>query len=67
MKLAYSRSYDLPDGYSVKFSLDGMQLECTWSPSPPSGKWAKKIRPHYREARNDFINSLGIPALVVEI
>lgn len=64
---AYSRSYDLPDGFTVEFTLDGLQLDCAWSPSPPKGRRAKRIRPHYRKARNDFIKSLDIPALVVEL
>lgn len=65
--LAYSKSYDLQDGYSVEFKLDGLSLDCAWSPEPPRGRKAKRLLPSYRRARNDFLGSLGLPLMVVEI
>ena len=65
--IAYRQSYDLPDGFRVEFTLDGMNLECAWSPSVPKGRSAKRLHRHYQAARHQFIASLGIPALVVEL
>lgn len=64
---AYTQSYPLRDGYSVEFTLDGSQLNVTWSPCVPHSKQAKRLRTPYREARGKFIASLGIPAAVIEI
>jgi hypothetical protein len=64
---AYSQRYDLPHGYTIEFTLDGLRLECSWSPRMPTGKLARKIHPAYRTARDRFVASLGVPAVVVEI
>lgn len=66
--LAYSRSYALPHGYPVQFALDDSRLDARWSPRcPKPEKVSRKLLHAYRDARNDFIASLGVTALVVEI
>ena len=65
--LAYRKSYPLPGGYAVAFSLNNGQLECEWSPHLPRGKRAKKLLPHYRDARNEFLASLGMNVAVIEL
>ena len=67
MSYAYRQTHDLPGGYSVEFALSGGRLDCIWSPEMPTGKRAKKLRAHYRRARDSFIASLGIPTLVIEL
>lgn len=64
---AYRRSYRLPYGFTADFVLDGSRLDCEWSPHVPHGKRAKKLIPHYQKARNDFLASLGVPMLVVDL
>jgi hypothetical protein len=66
-RFAYRRSYDLPGGFSVDFVLEGARLEAQWSPKPPKGKRAKKLLPAYRLARDDFMRSLRVNALVIEL
>lgn len=65
--LAYCRSYQLPAGYTLKICLDGGQLECEWAPKLPTGTRARKLLPHYRNARNDFLASLGLNIAVFEL
>lgn len=66
--LSYSREYPLRAGYSVQFVLDNGRLDAKWSPRcPKPGKVSRKLLHAYRDARNDFIASLGINAQVVEI
>lgn len=65
--LAYRKSYPLPGGFAVEFSLSDGRLECEWSPSLPRGNRAKKMLPHYRDARNDFLASLGMNLAVIEL
>lgn len=65
--LAYSKTYSLPGGITAEFSLNNGRLECTWSPEMPRGKKAKKLLPHYRAARNDFLGSLGMNVAVIEL
>lgn len=65
--LAYCRTYPLPAGYTVKLCLDGGRLEAEWAPKVPSGTRARKLLPHYRRARNDFLASLGINIAVLEL
>ena len=64
---AYRQRYELPHGFAVEFTLDGPMLQCVWEPDLPKGKRAKQLRQPYREARNRFIASLGVAALVVEV
>lgn len=65
--LAYCRTYPLPKGRSVEFVLEGGALSAQWLPRVPSGTLARKLLPHYREARNDFLASIGVPMLVIEL
>jgi len=66
-KIALSRSYRLPMGYQVEFTLTGPQLVCAWYPRLPEGKKARKLQPHYRAARSAFFASVGAQALVIEL
>ena len=63
----YSQRYQLPRGYEIEFTLDGSSFGCAWSPRVPTGKMAKKLTPAYREARNSFLASLGVPTMVIEL
>lgn len=65
--LAYRRSYPLRNGYIVTLSLDGARLEAQWSPAVPIGRRARKLLPAYRAARADFLASLGLPTMVIEV
>lgn len=65
--LAYCRTYPLPKGHSVEFILEGGALSAQWFPRVPSGNLGRKLLPHYRDARNDFLASLGVPTLVIEL
>lgn len=64
---AYRRTYALPRGFSVEFVLDGLQLTANWLPDMPDRKQTRKLLRHYRRARGEFIRSLGIPTMVIEI
>ena len=63
----YVRTYSLPRGYEIELSLDNGRLECRWSPDVPKGQRARKLLPAYRIARDQFIRSLGVNTLVVEL
>lgn len=63
--LAYSRSYDLGCGHSVTFTLSNGAIECEWSPGPL--KPGRKLLRAYRKARTDFLASLDLNVLVIEI
>jgi hypothetical protein len=65
--LAYRRTYPMPHGFTVEFVLDGLRLECEWSPRMPRGKQARRVLAHYQAARNEFLASLGVPMLVVDL
>lgn len=65
--LAYRRVYRLPRGYTVEFSLDGGRLGCARSPDVPTAREFKRLLPAYREARNQFVASLGLRVAVVEV
>ena len=68
----YQRKYKLTKGYSVKFALDANDgpmagLEAEWSPRVPPAKIVEgKFLEAYRNARNDFIESIGLKTLVIE-
>lgn len=65
--LAYRRTYPLRGGYSVEFILDRGKLEARWSPRVPSHKCGRKLLHSYRDAREHFIRSLGLPVMVIEL
>lgn len=63
----YRRAYRLDDRFTVEISIDAGRIECAWSPHVPKGRKARNLLPAYRRARNEFISSLGVRAMVVEI
>lgn len=65
--MAYSRVYELQRGFAVRFTLNDGALEVEWLPTLPQAKIGRKLLPRYRSARNHFLESLGIPMLVVEL
>ena len=65
--LAYRKTYPMPHGFTAEFVLDGLRLECQWAPRMPRGRKAKHILSHYTAARHDFLGSLGVPMLVVDL
>ena len=40
---AYRQTYKLPHGYEIELSLNGSNLQCAWSPSPPRGRKARAV------------------------
>lgn len=68
----YQREYKLTKGYTVEFSLDASAgpmagLQAEWSPRVPPQKIVKgNFLEAYRNARNDFIESIGLKTLVIE-
>jgi len=68
----YRKEYKLTKGYTVEFSLDASAgqvavLAAVWSPRVPPSKIVKgKFLEAYRNARNDFVASLGMNSMVVE-
>jgi hypothetical protein len=65
--MAYRKTYPIGRGYSVEFVLDGLSLTAEWLPKLPHYKIGRKLLPAYREARNDFLGSLGVSMLVVDL
>jgi hypothetical protein len=65
--LAYSRAYPVGHGFTAEFALDNGRLEVRWSPRIPHGKRARQILSQYQAARNEFLASLGVPMLVVDL
>ena len=64
--LAYSKSYSLPGGHSVTFRMEGQVVGVVWGPKgQPRG--GPKLIKAYRLARNDFLRSLDVPMIVVEV
>jgi hypothetical protein len=68
---AYRKEYELIDGYSVEFTMDRTKeysLQAAWSPDVPSNeaKTAEFMK-SYCNARDDFIGSLGLNTMIVEI
>ncbi len=68
----YRKEYKLTKGYKVEFALDASAgpmaaLQAEWSPKVPPQKIVKgKFLEAYRNARNDFIESLGLKTLIIE-
>jgi len=67
MDLSYRSTCRLGRGYSVEFAITGGQLSVRWLPDLPPNAVGRHLLPAYREARNEFLASLGIPMLVVEL
>lgn len=64
---AYRRAYPLPAGYTVEFGLDGGRLTAEWSPCVPKRAARGALLRAYRAARHDFLASLGLSVLVLEV
>jgi hypothetical protein len=67
MELAYRKTYPLDRRFAVEFALAGESLEACWTPFTPKGRKARSLIPAYRKARNDFLASLDLNVLVIEI
>ncbi|XAP76933.1 hypothetical protein ABC955_10050 [Citromicrobium bathyomarinum] len=65
--LSYRKTYPLKGRWSVEFTLGGDSIHVEWSPRMPSGELGRMLLPRYREARNDFLKSLDIKTLVIEL
>lgn len=63
----YRRTYPLADGFEVEMRYANGALFMEWSPHLPNKEQARKLLPLYRVACNQFIASMGIPTLVIEI
>lgn len=66
---AYSKTYCLPKGITIKFQLDATmgRANCEWSPEIPTGKLLRKLWPHYSAARHDFFSGLAATVLVIDL
>ena len=68
----YRKEYKLTKGYKVEFALDASAgpiaaLQAEWSPRVPPPQIVKgKFLEAYRNARNDFIESIGLKTLIIE-
>ena len=66
-----SRSYQLPDGYSVTFENTALGIHCEWAPRMPHGRKARRLLPYYQAARNEWLigraTALGVNAMVIEL
>ena len=67
MELAYRKTYPLDRRFAVEFALSGEAFEARWSPFAPNGRKAKTLLPAYRRARNDFLASLDLNVMVIEL
>ena len=67
MTLSYSKTYPLDRRFTVEFALNDGQLEARWSPHVPKGRKARSLTPSYRKARDEFLASLDVPTLVIEL
>lgn len=68
ISLAYRRRYPLRPGLAVEFIMDGGKLDVHWLPKcPKNNRVSRKLLRRYRNARNDFLASLGVNALVIEV
>jgi len=63
----HSQTFDLPDGFSVQFTLDASGFEAAWSPHDPVGDAALRLLPDYRKARDRFLRGLGLDILLIEL
>ncbi|MEL7728505.1 hypothetical protein AAG612_03100 [Citromicrobium bathyomarinum] len=63
----YRKTYRLKGRWSVEFILNEGSLDCRWSPRMPTGKLCRSLLPRYRSARNEFLGSLDLTTLVVEL
>ncbi|NML94733.1 hypothetical protein [Novosphingobium olei] len=64
---AYRRTYRLPRGYQVEFVWHAGTFSAQWDPALPLRRLGLKLFPHYQRARDDFIASLDLPIVVVDL
>ena len=66
---AYSKTYSLDHRFSIEFQLDATNssIDVYWSPHLPKGRKAKSLRAAYIRARHDFLGSLGLNVLVIDL
>ncbi len=62
-----SRPYNLLGGYTVTFERTALGINCEWSPRVPRGRKGKRVLPHYRAARDEWLYGLGASVMVVEL
>lgn len=67
MDLAYRKTYPLDHRFAVEFALSGEAFEARWTPFTPKGRKARSLLPAYRCARNEFLASLDLNCMVIEI
>lgn len=67
MDLTYRKTYPLDRRFKVEFAFAQERFEARWSPHVPKGRKARSLIPAYRRARNEFIASLDVSVLVVEL
>lgn len=67
MTLAYTKTYPLDRRFAVEFALVGERLEARWTLHVPKGRKARNLLPEYRKARDEFLASLAVPAMVIEL
>lgn len=67
VSLSYAKTYPLDRRFAVEFCLSGDRMEARWSPHMPKGRKAKSLLARYRAARTDFIASLDLNVMVIEI
>lgn len=66
-----SRPYQMPGGFTVTFEFDGRVFQAEWAPRVPKGRKAKRLIPHYRAARDEWLigqqTAMGGRIMVVEL
>ena len=63
----YRRTYPLDRRFKVEFAFNGNCMEALWSPHLPKGRKAKSLVNAYRAARDDFLASLDVNVMVIEL
>lgn len=63
----HRQTYPLALGFTVEFILSGNDLTVEWSPEIPAKATGLLLLPLYRLARNDFLASLDVAMLVVDL
>lgn len=67
MSLAYAKTFPLDRRFAVEFVLEGASMRARWCPFTPKGRKARSLLPAYRKARNEFIASLDVNVMVIEL
>lgn len=67
MDLNYRKTYPLDHRFAVEFALSDEAFEARWLPHTPKGRKARSLLPAYRRARTDFLASLDLNVMVIEL